>query len=169
MANTYTLISSYAATGTVAYIEFSSIPSTYTDLVLSFSGRQTVNGASSFVTFNSDTGANYSYRTLIGNGTAASSSSASGQTSLTVLAIDRNDQTASTFGNSVLYIPNYASSTTKSVSNDGVNENNATANAIGLVAGLWSGTAAISTIRITPDTGSFVQYSTAYLYGIKNS
>ena len=148
MANTYTLINSYAATGTVAYIEFSSIPSTYKDLVLSFSGRQTVAGASSFVTFNSDTGANYSYRILSANGSTATSSSASGQTSLTVLAIDRNDQTASTFGNSMLYIPNYAGSTTKSVSNDGVNENNATANAMGFIAGLWSGTAAISTIRI---------------------
>jgi uncharacterized BrkB/YihY/UPF0761 family membrane protein len=105
----------------------------------------------------------------LGNGSTASSSSGSAQTSITTVAIDLSSYTTSTFGNSSIYIPNYTSSIAKSISNDGTNENNATAASVGFIAGLWTGTSAISTIRMTADTGSYVQYSSFYLYGIKNS
>jgi hypothetical protein len=47
-------------------------------------------------------------------------------------------------------------------------ENNATLSLMNLAAGLWSNTSAITSIKITA-VGTFEQYSTATLYGIKNS
>ena len=78
--------------------------------------------------------------------------------------------TANTFTNTEFYIPNYAGSNYKSISSDYTSENNSsTSNALGLLAGLWSSTSAINQITISSSTGNFVQYCTAYLYGIKNS
>jgi hypothetical protein len=37
------------------------------------------------------------------------------------------------------------------------------------IAGLWSNTAAITSISMAPDNGNYPQYSTATLYGIKSS
>jgi hypothetical protein len=74
--------------------------------------------------------------------------------------------TASTFGSGLIYIPNYAGSTNKSYLTDWVTENNATAAYAGFTAGLLSNTAAITDVTLT---GSFVQYSTATLYGISKS
>jgi len=68
-----------------------------------------------------------------------------------------------------IYIPNYAGSTNKSFSSETNQENNATAAFARLLAGLWSQTAAITDIEITPNTGNWVQYSTAVLYGISKS
>ena len=75
------------------------------------------------------------------------------------------------FGNTEIYFPNYAGSAAKSWSNDGVAENNSTQGTAILSAGLQTATTAISSITIgnytTPD--KLAQYTTAYLYGIKNS
>jgi len=69
-----------------------------------------------------------------------------------------------------LYIPNYAGSANKSASSDSVRENNATGSIqLRLVASLWSNAAAITSVKLVPDYGNFAIYSTATLYGIKNS
>ena len=169
MANTYTLIaSSTVGSGGTATITFTSIPQTYTDLVLVHSLRETTNDSTAKVTFNNDTGSNYSLRRLTGNGTTAGSGSATYGFLETLCCFSTN--TANTFGNTSLYIPNYTSSNKKSVSIDIVTENNATAAFAYLTAGLWDNTAAITEIDIdAPTSATFVQYSTAYLYGIKNS
>jgi hypothetical protein len=77
-------------------------------------------------------------------------------------------ETASVFGNMQIYFPNYAGSTNKSVSADSVMENNATGAYMALTATLF-GTAAITSLTFTTNNGSFVQHSSASLYGIKNS
>ena len=79
----------------------------------------------------------------------------------------------SVWGVSTIYIPNYTSSNAKSMSADSAREaNQATDNYLVLDAGLWNpaSNVAITSIKISPRVGpNFVQYSTAYLYGIKNS
>ena len=78
--------------------------------------------------------------------------------------------TANTFDNFEIYIPNYAGSTNKSFSVDGVAEDNSSSNnELDLVAGLWSSTSAINAVGLTINGQTIAQYSTAYLYGIKNS
>ena len=156
--------------GGSASIDFTSIPQTYTDLQLVVSGRSTaaVVAANISLTFNgSATG--YSTRNLWGNGSAVQNDSSSTTFLYGSVAVSGASATASVFGNSSFYIPNYAGSTNKSVSMDFVTENNATTAYSVFVAGLWSNTAAITQITMVLNTGNFAQYSSASLYGIKNS
>lgn len=175
MANTYTLISSVTVgSGGAANIEFTSIPATYTDLVLLVSLRSDRSAQRSAIglQFNNST-SSYSYRRLYASGTTVGSDN---DTTLgAVLAGEMNavSTTSSTFNNNFVYIPNYAGSNNKSVSVDAVQEtNDATNNRLSLTANLWSNSAAITSIKLfDADSGSakFVQYSTAYLYGISNA
>ena len=169
MPDTFTLIaSSIVGSGGVADITFSSIPSTYTDLCLKVSLRS---GAASvnpglIVKFNgSSTG--FTGRNVYGTGSAAGSYS---DTSGEVGVLAGNNATASTFGNADIYISNYAGSTNKSFRVDSVNENNATSASQFLYANLWSNTAAITSITLfSGGSVNFLEYSTAYLYGVKNA
>jgi hypothetical protein len=166
MANTYKAIATVTVgSGGAATMAFSSIPATYTDLVLKVSGRTSYTTIDSiYFTFNAST-ANFSSRILYGDGAAASSFTqaryAGSQTG--------SSQTANTFANNEIYIANYAGATYKSYSVDSVTETNGTTAYAYLAAGLWSDTAAITGITLTPNAGSFVQYSTATLYGIKKN
>jgi hypothetical protein len=167
MANTFELIaSSTVGSGGAASIDFTSIPSTFTDLVVKLSLRNNSAGTVQIVniSFNGNT-ANFSAKNVQGNGSAAGSFSQARRISLASGA----GSTSNTFSNADIYIPNYAGSTNKSFSGDSVNENNATTSFQSLDAGLWSNTTAISSIAITPDSGSFVQHTTAYLYGVSNA
>jgi hypothetical protein len=154
--------------GGQAEISFSSIPATYTDLKVVLSGRT---NSSTFgvvdtaiIYFNTDTSstANYTMRTLWGDGSNTTS-----DTTKRGAFITGATATSSTFGSVEYYIPNYTAAVNKSVSIDGVSENNATTAYQGIHAWLWSNTAAINAITIKNETGgSFVQYSSATLYGI---
>jgi hypothetical protein len=167
MANTFELISSYAATGSVSSISFTSIPSTYTDLVLKVSARTTHLSDDAVVIKFNGSSSTYSMRRLDGNGSSASSDN--NTTNIRGVTNDAG-KTASTFGSWEIYIPNYAGSTNKSASLDAVSENNATAASAQLVAGLWSTTSAITQIDLTSfNAANFVIYTTAYLYGVKNA
>lgn len=169
---TYTLIASNTVgSGGASSVTFSSIPSTYTDLCLKVSSRSDATGSAwrnYTIAFN---GTSYllngTGRGLYGTGSAAGSETITvpiGQFSTS------DSATSNTFSNSEIYIPNYNGSTNKSFSGDSVTENNATAALAYLVAGLWSNTAAITSITVgNESTAIFKQYSTAYLYGIKNS
>ena len=145
--------------GGAASIEFTYIPDTYTDLKVVVSGRCSTTDTTATLAFN--TGGTYTRRTLLGSGSTATSN-----TSAVDFRISQSGDTASTFGNSEIYIPNYAGSTTKSYSVDSINENNATAAFQAITAGLWNQTAAITSIVLTPGSGNFAEHSTATLYGI---
>jgi hypothetical protein len=115
--------------------------------------------------FNSSS-ANLSMRRILGTGSSASSAS----TSSIPFRVLADNVAANTFGNTCVYIPNYAGSTNKSVSIDNVTEANATLAFAELVAGLWSVTSAITSVKVTSQNSeNLKQYSTAYLYGVKSS
>jgi hypothetical protein len=174
MATTYTLIASVTVgSGGAASIEFTSIPSTYTDLVLKLSTRSSRNVfASSAVDlkFNSN-GADYSTRILLKESGVVSSGNTSAQAQADVGYTSQDTDTANTFGSGEIYIPNYASSNFKSFSADLVQENNGATQYMSMVAGLWSNTSAITSVafRIFSGSFNFKQHSTAYLYGISNA
>jgi hypothetical protein len=86
-----------------------------------------------------------------------------------ILGIPAATSTANTFGNVAIYIPNYTSSNNKSISVDGVGENNATTAFADLYAGLWANSSAITSITLYNIISDFAEFSTATLYGIKNS
>jgi len=168
MANTYVAIASVTVgSGGVSSLDFQNIPQTYTDLILLVSARDNRgftfdNLAPSFngSTSNFTTNALYAYSGV----TAASGTGANYQYA------NGNSGTASVFSNFQWYIPNYTSSNYKSWSNECVTEDNSSNNILSLSANLWSNTAAIDRITLTPVNGtSLSQYTTATLYGIKNS
>jgi hypothetical protein len=173
MANTFLKIASVTVgSGGAASMDFTSIPSTYTDLMVKISARGTRSNSGSQVVslrFNSDSGANYSYRRLYGDGSAGAADGSTGDSYGTAGYVSKTFDTASTFGSCEIYVPNYAGSTQKSYSSDGVEETNATLSYASLVAGTWSGTSAITSIALYASNGSFnwEQNSTATLYGIK--
>jgi hypothetical protein len=167
MPNTFELIASYTASGSVSSIDFTSIPSTYTDLCIKFSARGNdaaakVNG---LISFNGST-SGFTVRYVGADGSTPYSNSGAFRF---CSFINAAGSTANTFASNDIYIPNYAGSTNKSFSVDGVTENNATSTEMWLIAGLWSNTAAITSISITPSAGSIVANTTAYLYGVKNA
>jgi hypothetical protein len=169
MANTFEIIGSViVGSGGSSTIEFTSIPATYTDICLVVSLRSTSGNVQGYCTaaFNGST-ANFSIRGLGGTGSGSGGSWTT--PSNFVGEVIGDGATASTFSNLAMYIPNYAGANNKSFSVDAVAENNATFAQVNFTAGLWSQTAAITSIALSPDTGTFKQYSTAYLYGIKNS
>jgi hypothetical protein len=172
MANTYVKIASVSVgSGGAANMEFTSIPATYTDLVVKVSSRSST---ATFptglrISFNGIGGTSYSFRILRGSGSAATSINSSGNDHIQISNTDAVSATASTFDNTEVYIPDYAGATNKSVSSDGVSENNATEAYAQLGAGLFSNTAAINQITLVLAAGNFVQYSTATLYGISKS
>jgi hypothetical protein len=172
MANTFVQIGSTVTVGVLgaASIDFGSIPATYTDLQVVYSARGSAVTADrgAFVQFNADTASNYTYKFVRGDGASATS----GGTTTTFLYFGNfpaATSTANTFGSGSFYIPNYAGSTAKSVSSNSVSENNGTSAWHTLAVGLWTGTAAITAIKLYPESGNFSQYSTASLYGILKS
>lgn len=165
MANTFELIaSSTVGAGGASSIDFTSIPSTYTDLVIKLSVRP--NSADSIaIKFNGST-TGYVSKNLEGSGASASSGNnpASGRYINYALLT-----TSNTFTSGEVYIPNYAGSSYKSASADAVGEANATTAYADLNSILWSNTASINQVTLYFVSQSFVQYSTAYLYGVKNA
>ena len=166
MATTYQIIASATVgAGGQATIEFTSIPATYTDLSLLFTARVTDNYEIYF-SFNNST-SNFTVRRLQGTGNDGVSSSTSSPR-FAGFSVD-GAWTASTFSNNSVYINNYASSNNKSYSIDTVQERNEGYCFMNLATGLWSDSSAITSIKLTPNTNSFLQHSTAYLYGISNA
>jgi hypothetical protein len=163
---TMTLIETKTLGTAAASIEFTSIPQTFTDLVVLVSARgaSTSDFPSLLLRFNSNS-ASYSARFVIGSGTGTSSSTG-GTTSISIATMPGSAQTANTFGNSICYVPNYTAAVNKSVSIDSVSETNSAAAFSRLVAGLWSNTAAITSLAIIGDSVNLEINSTVSLYGI---
>ena len=167
MALTYTHINTLTSgSGGQLSLEFTNIPQTYTDLLIKFSARNEVAGNSGvYIQFNGST-SNFSGRYLEGTGSGVQSGSLARYLGTEVAA----GNTANTFSNGEVYIFNYTSNSNKVFGADDVGENNATQAYQTLTAGLWSNTAAITSITLTlVGAEDFAQYSTATLYGIKNT
>lgn len=153
--------------GGAASIDFTSIPATYTDLlvVASMRGNGGAGSRNMNIRLNSNT-ANYRELMLDSNGSSASSANTTGSL-INWAASNDSASTSSTFSNVSIYIANYAGATNKSISIDASTENNATANINRITAALWSNTSAITSVNLLPESGvSWVQYSSATLYGI---
>jgi hypothetical protein len=168
MANTYTLIEAQTLASTASSVTFSSIPATYTDLMLRVSARTDADDTS-LVTFNGTT-SGYSITRLNGNGATATSTRSSSAASIAARGINNaTGTTANTFSNAEFYIPSYTVSQNKPLSSFGTPEDNATNVFMSAGASLWQNTAAITSINLAAQGGNYVSGSSFYLYGIKNS
>lgn len=161
------LIQRVSVPSTQALIEFSSIPSGFTDLLLVVSARIDGSGFAAVwddgrLLINGTASTTISYRHLFGEGSGSGIS----DTFDSRLPFGNSQSTANTFGNLQIYIPNYRSATNKSFSVEGVSENNGTAARQVFSAGLWNNTSAITSLTLDGAYGNFVAGSTATLYGI---
>lgn len=165
----YKLIETKSLGSNAVSIDFTSIPQTYTDLILVISIRADISFsyASIGLRFNSDSGSNYTSRLLYGEGSGSGFPALATTTALQWIYGTGTTATSNTFGNGQLYIPNYTGSTAKSVITESVSENNATSAIQALTFTGWSGTAAISSMSLFIQSGqNILSGSSASLYGV---
>lgn len=168
------IASSTVGSSGAASIDFTSIPGGFTDLKLVVSGRGDLSNIATWVVveFNG-VATNRASRLLAGEGSGTPYSVS--YASDIIFLICGQSNTASTFGSTELYIPNYLESTNKSISIDQVTENNGTFAAAYLFSGIWSNTSPINRITLHAADSNlaknriWLEHSTAVLYGIVNS
>jgi len=170
MPTTHTLIQTISVTAGAgqASIEFTSIPQTYTDLKLVLSGRKTGTGLDVVSVTVNGGGTGINTEVFLDSNNSGTPRSGSNATTYQFLS-QPSDYTASVFSNSELYIANYRVAQYKLLVADTVVENNATGNYLGFTASLWPSTAATTSLTVTNSSTNHAQYSSASLYGIKNS
>jgi hypothetical protein len=151
-------------------IDFTSIPSTYKHLQIRYIARNTraVNWDSLSIRLNSDTGSNYAYHLLVGEG--ANPVVAVGQATQTSMATcyqTGSSAGSNIFGAGVIDILDYANTdkfkTARALSGNDLNGSGASL----FASGLWRSTSAVTSISLFSASVNFVQYSSFALYGIK--
>jgi hypothetical protein len=163
MAVTYEVISKNVLGSNTSSITFSTIPQTYTDLVMIINGGNT-DAVQPGIRFNGDSGSNYSRQNVTGNG-ATAAATAGQNDSLIQFGWDAYLTSAYTY-NAVINVPNYSSTnTTKAVLGRSNNANTGST----LTVGAWRSTSAITSMTLLQSYGSglFLTGTTFTLYGIK--
>lgn len=159
LPSTMTPIATQTLTSNAATVTFSSIPNTYTDLMMVVNTITSTASEYMSINLNSDTGSNYSRTRLSGTGTSASSGRNSNET-VGYIGAETYGTNALKF-NTVVHFMNYANTTTYKTFLSRANHIDLASEAI---VGLWRNTSAINTIKVN---SNFAAGSTFTLYGIK--
>lgn len=158
---TYEPIATQTAGGSTSTITFSSVPQTFTDLMLVINGSSVNDVDWRFRMGNGsiDSGSNYSGTYLYGTGSSAPSYRESNVTGIGTGGAYNG------IGTSIIQIQNYSNTNTNKTVLARTGSNNYTQ----VRVGLWRSTVAVNIIQISPDSGNFVSGSTFTLYGIANA
>jgi len=165
MAKTYEPIATTTLGSNQTSVTISSIPATYTDLVLIINAKNDTL-TNTEIRFNGDSASNYSNTALSGNGSSASSSRESNNTSISIDNVAYMTTGDFSYSN-IIQIMNYANTTTFKTL---LARANSAANGVDAIVGLWRKTPeAITSLTILTTTGTrnFITGSTFTLYGIK--
>ena len=168
-ANSYeSIATTTVGSGGATDITFSSIPSTFTHLQIRGIGRTTTgNFPTTLLYFNSDTGSNYSWHQVLGDAGGVAAAGAASQTLMVLPPTSGSTQSASIFAGMVIDILDYKdTSKYKTVRAIGGIDNNSTGQ-ITYNSANWRNTNAITTVKLSPGSGSFAEYTQFALYGIK--
>ena len=173
--SSYESIATVTAVGGETSLSFTSIPGTYASLQIRFIAKDTDTAADGTqdvkIRFNSDSGSNYVYHYLRGNGTSAVASGTTPATSVIIINSNLREVSAtSTFGVGLVDILDYSSSTKNKTVRyiSGMDKNTGTtASRIALGSGLWVNTNAITSVTMLADVTAFKAGTTFALYGIK--
>jgi hypothetical protein len=159
MAKTYEPISTQSLGTATATVTFSSIPQTYTDLVIVSQMQLTTGSQAIFLRFNSDSANNYSVTRVYSDGSTATSDRFATQPGIDSSYVSNTSRTIANIN-----IQNYSNSSTyKTV----LGRWNSSAFTV-IIAGLWRNTNAITSLTLTPNgSDTFISGSTFTLYGIK--
>jgi len=155
------LIETVELASAASSITFSSIPQTYTDLLVKVSARADGPGTGEIMNLAINGGGTSITTVLLEafNGVRSA-------TGRFIYIPPSGSVTANTFGNASIYISNYTSSNDKSLSVDAVTENNSTFAASQILAGLWANSSAITSLAFTLSGDDFVTGTVFSLYGI---
>jgi len=158
--------------GNSSLITFSNIPQQYTHLQLRVSGRGNTSfseGLSTYVRLNGDSGNNYSWHRLRGNGASAFSDSGT-TTSVAAFGATVGDTgVTNVFGALILDILDYTNtSKNKIFKGIGGVDRNGSGNAV-MVSALWMSTSAVTSMTIDVDSSTWLQGTQISLYGITTS
>jgi hypothetical protein len=157
MPSTYTPIATVTASGSTGTVTFSSIVSTYTDLILIIEGATTGTDSGFAVTVNNDSGSNYSFSQMSGDGSSAASFRLANTTSFD------GGYYSSTRANTIMHFMSYANTTTNKTMLWRFGRTNLEVLAR---VGLWRSTSAINRIDIISPQ-NYASTTTFTLYGIK--
>lgn len=153
--------------GGMSSIEFTNIPQDYQHLQIRYIARAETNNDGVWIRLNGDTGTNYAVHRLSGNGSAASAGAASSQAQTIAAYMALSTMTANVFAGGIIDILDYASTskatTLRSLS--GADSNGS--GSIQMRSGLWTSTAAVTSIKIYEGSGDIAEHSTFALYGVK--
>jgi hypothetical protein len=167
MTVTYEAIATYTAPSAQANYTFTSIPATYTDLILVMSYSLNTGTSSTFMRFNGDTTSNYSDTYLAGHAISSAisgrDSSSSNGIRIAAVAVGAADNSIRT---TIVAVQNYANTTTFKTA---LVRDNQAANETSAIVGLWRKTPeAINSIFVfNGASANFNTGSTFTLYGIK--
>ena len=167
MPSTYTPIATNTVTGSsVSDVTFTGIPNTYTDLIIVCSLKIAVTSATNtFIKVGDgsiDTGSNYSWTRVLGNGTSASSSRASSVSDGVIIG----DANLTDFTADILHLQNYSNTTTyKTI----LTRNNLASALTQAAVGMWRSTSAINQVRIFGNVRNLAVGSTITIYGVKSA
>jgi len=155
--------------GGVSNVTFSSIPGTYKHLQIRILANGSTAGDQDLqVQLNSDTGTNYSYHTLYGNGASAAANAGATQSSMIGgwnFAIGTGS--ANIYSVAVIDVLEYANTNIYKTIRSLAGQDKNGSGTVGLFSGNWRSTSAVTSIKLYPASGNFNQYSSFALYGIK--
>jgi hypothetical protein len=164
--STYTPIATYTLASAASSQAFTSIPSTYTDLVLVMNLKGSTTNLYPVLQFNSDSTTTYSQTGLYGTGTAAGSQRTSGSNVIYITSGNVMSSTDFNF-NAIVNVQNYSNTTTNKTM---ISRSNNAASEVNANVGLWRSTSAITRIDVLCYlTGNFAIGSTFTLYGIASA
>lgn len=164
---TYALIASQTLGSATTTVTFSSIPGTYTDLILICNARSATAAVSDtyLMTLNGDTGNNYSRTRLLGNGSTATTANRSSAPNIDFEGMAGANASAGTFMTARIQLQDYSNTATHKTSLIRGDDAN---NYVLTTVGLWRSTSAITSITLVTSSGAqFATGSTFKLYGIE--
>jgi hypothetical protein len=150
-------------------VQFNGIPSDYKHLQLRIVARDTqaVGQSAPYLTFNNDSAANYAVHRLLTAGASVSSYSAVPSNAIMLNAWAAASSTSGIFGTSIVDIPDFTSTSKNKVTRSFGGNTNSVNSETGLNSGLWMSTAAITSLKITSQSATFLAGSRFSLYGVR--
>ena len=166
MAVTYDKIATTTLSSSETSIDFTSISSSYTDLIVIGSIKlATNNGNQMYFRINGDTGSNYSVTTFSGSGSSTASTQFTNQPYIRYNYV--NDPNSTSFTNLIMHVNNYSNSTTYKTTLSQLTRAATGAPGIDVSLGSWRSTSAINRLTfIIESSNSFASGSIFTLYGI---
>jgi hypothetical protein len=163
MAKTYEPIATQTVVGSsTGTITFTSIPATYTDIIVVINAGYATDSRDVTWQVNNDTGSNYSNQSLQGDGTSVTASRSNNQVKFYSNCLGYPNA-----GIGIIHLMNYANTTTYKTA---LSRNGSTTNPVQAAAHLWRSTAAINRLDFFPNvSGNFANGSTFTLYGIASA